>query len=103
MSVPNYQPMPRKIPKEQTHQQHRGRGPKSHIHFTTIKNVTNPHSSLDFNLFYLFKAISCICNDIIIVDNKFGLFVNLNDADYNNSDKVHDIPNIYISNACFTI
>jgi hypothetical protein len=30
------------------------------------------------------------------VDNKFGLFVKPNDADHNNSNKVHDIPNTYI-------
>lgn len=33
---------------------------------------------------------------MIIVDKKFGLFVNPNDANYNNSNKVHDIPNIHI-------
>jgi len=32
---------------------------------------------------------------MIIMDNKFRLFVNPNNADYNNSNKVHDILNIY--------
>jgi len=32
---------------------------------------------------------------MIIVNKKSGLFVNPNDANYN-SNKVHDIPNIYI-------
>jgi hypothetical protein len=55
-------------------------------------------------MFYSFEAINCICSEMIIVDEEFGLFVTPNEADYNDSKKVHVYSqHIYFSNSCFTI